>query len=217
MKGELTIDEQLDMLGDLDLEDSEIEIMERASRFHGHICPGLAIGVAASMEFLGNEERSDDEEIVAIVENDACGVDAIQTLLGCTFGKGNLVFKDHGKSVYTFFKRDTGKGQRFSVRDILFNDMDDETRNLISRVRSGDASPDERISFQRLWVEKAGEVMMKRKELFDITDVKEDVPEKARIFESFTCPSCGEKAGSHRAAEVEGKQYCIPCSEEVVE
>lgn len=62
--------------------------------FHGHECPGLAMGyrmASAAMNAL-NSIHSEDEEIVAIVENNACGVDALQCVTGCTFGKGNLIF-----------------------------------------------------------------------------------------------------------------------------
>ena len=53
-------------------------------RFHGHSCPGSAIGyrmTLAAMKLLG-VTRSGDEELVAIVENDACGVDALQCMSG---------------------------------------------------------------------------------------------------------------------------------------
>ncbi len=80
--------------------------------FHGHSCPGLAMGyrmTKAALSFLSNS-RSKDEEIVAITENDACGVDALQYLSGCTFGKGNLVFKDYGKQVFTLYNRKSKRG-----------------------------------------------------------------------------------------------------------
>jgi len=67
-------------------------------RFHGHLCPGLAIGyrmTRAALAALG-AGRAEDEDLVAVVENDACGVDAVQYLSGCTFGKGNLIFRDVG-------------------------------------------------------------------------------------------------------------------------
>jgi len=50
-----------------------------AVAFHGHACPGLALGYRAAQYALGalKAGRSDDEELVCIVENDACGVDAI--------------------------------------------------------------------------------------------------------------------------------------------
>jgi formylmethanofuran dehydrogenase subunit E len=48
------------------------------------------------------ERRSEDEELITIIETNACSADAIQVLTGCTFGKGNFFHKNHGKHVYTF-------------------------------------------------------------------------------------------------------------------
>ena len=63
----------------------------------------------AAMETL-ESFRAEDEELVAIVENDACGVDALQCVTGCTFGKGNLLFHDYGKHVYTIYSRSSRLG-----------------------------------------------------------------------------------------------------------
>jgi len=89
---------------------------EEAVRFHGHECGGLAWGYKVSLFALEklNFDRASDEELVAIVENDSCAVDGIQVVTGCTFGKGNLIFRDYGKHVYTFFNRNTGEGIRIS-------------------------------------------------------------------------------------------------------
>ncbi len=46
--------------------------------------------------------------MVALVETDMCGVDAIQFLTGCTLGKGNLIQRDSGKNAYTFVRRSAG-------------------------------------------------------------------------------------------------------------
>lgn len=109
------------------------ELWQSAVKFHGHECKGLAWGYKVAtfaMEKLGID-RSSDEELVAIVENDTCTVDGIQVVTGCTFGKGNLIFKDYGKHVYTFFNRNTGKGIRISrkkgveVDDIMLAKGDD--------------------------------------------------------------------------------------------
>jgi formylmethanofuran dehydrogenase subunit E len=62
--------------------------------FHGHLCLDIAMGyrvAKAAMRELSCE-RPRDEELVAIVENDSCSVDAVQAVTGCTFGKGNLVY-----------------------------------------------------------------------------------------------------------------------------
>jgi formylmethanofuran dehydrogenase subunit E len=64
--------------------------------FHGLACPGLAIGYRAAVHALETLHAGRDEELVAIMENDACGMDAIQAVTGCTTDKGNLIMQDPG-------------------------------------------------------------------------------------------------------------------------
>ena len=73
--------------------------IDYAIRFHGHQCGGLAIGIqAARLALREVGAPAPDEEIVAVVETDMCAVDAIQALTGCTFGKGNLIHRDWGRT-----------------------------------------------------------------------------------------------------------------------
>lgn len=90
--------------------------LARVVKFHGHFCGGILIGYRAAKIALDRlaTGRAEDEELVAIVENDSCAVDAVQVLTGCTFGKGNLFFRDHGKHVYTFALRPSGRAVRIS-------------------------------------------------------------------------------------------------------
>ena len=93
------------------------ETIDRTVAFHGHWCPGLAGGIRAAEWALSElGARSEDEELVAVVETDMCGVDAIQYLTGCTFGKGNLVYRDYGKNAFTFYRRSDGKAARLVMR-----------------------------------------------------------------------------------------------------
>ena len=90
--------------------------LEQVVKFHGHFCGGILLGyraVKVALERLGTR-RAEDEEVVAVVENDSCAVDAVQVLAGCTFGKGNLIFRDYGKHVYTFALRPSGRAVRVS-------------------------------------------------------------------------------------------------------
>ena len=66
----------------------KIAPFEEVVAFHGHACPGLAIGYRAALAALQalSVTRPVDEELVAIVENDACGIDAIQYVAGTTMG-----------------------------------------------------------------------------------------------------------------------------------
>ena len=88
----------------LSAEDTREAAWARCVAFHGHACPGLTIGFQAAryVRELFGFERAVDEELVCIAENDACGVDAIQVLLGCSLGKGNLLLRLRGKQAYNF-------------------------------------------------------------------------------------------------------------------
>ena len=162
-------------------------------RFHGHRCPGLAIGyrmaVAARDALLAC--RADDEQLVAVVENDACGVDALQVVLGCTFGKGNLVFRDVGKPVYTVFARGTGRGVRISFHG----------RGISPKA---DASRGDRIE----------EILTApRHDLMTVQPVTAPPPPPARIHGSVRCSRCGETVMETRVRTIRGQLLCIPCSE----
>jgi formylmethanofuran dehydrogenase subunit E len=62
------------------------DLLERCIAFHGHFCPGLTIGYRAALIGLRElgVERAADEDLVAICETDACGVDAVQFITGCS-------------------------------------------------------------------------------------------------------------------------------------
>lgn len=74
----------------------DISDIEGTRHFHGHSCPGLAIGIrAAEVALQEIGKHAAGEEMVSIVETDMCGVDAIQYLSSCTFEKGNLIHRDY--------------------------------------------------------------------------------------------------------------------------
>lgn len=183
-------------------------------RFHGHLCPGVTLGYCASKIALQELRagRDVDEQLVAIVENDACGIDAIQAVTGCTLGKGNLIFRDHGKHVYTFINRVTGDAIRVSLKD---READGSQKILQARVREGTASPEERETLKRLQQEKMDKMLAEPPEnYFDVKHVKVDIPEKARLFGSVKCSKCGEMTAESRARVQNGGFVCIPCFDE---
>lgn len=189
---------------------------EKALEFHGHVCVGLALGYRAAkagMESLG-ARRSPDEDLVVIAETDNCGVDAVQVVTGCTMGKGNLLFRDYGKNVYTFGRRDTGKAVRVAVDpgDTLFTE---EFRVIRDRVRQGRATDEEREQLKKLQLGAAAKILQAPdEELLQVQEVQLDLPERARIFQSVICSRCGEQVMEPRARVRDGRIVCIPCSEE---
>ena len=164
------------------------ELWKKAVAFHGHACPGLAIGVKASEAAvlkLGIGQ-SEDEEIVCVTENDACGVDAIQVLLGCSVGKGNLLFHLRGKQAFSFYNRKTGKAVRLVLRPTPAEYQTKEERFRYLQ----DAAP---------------------ASLFDVKPAVLSLPEKARLFQSLPCDGCGEVTAEHLLRLENGKKLCLDC------
>ncbi|MCD4807092.1 MAG: TraR/DksA C4-type zinc finger protein [Methanococcoides sp.] len=188
--------------------------LEDAIEFHGHLCPGLVIGYRvgtyAAEQF---KDRSEDEELVVVVENKSCGVDAIQVINGCTFGKGNLVFKDLGKHVYTFFKRGDRNALRISVNPRKRGN-DEKYNELFPKVRNGTATAEELEEFQKRHAERSYAILdIPDEELFTVKNVETEPPEKAMIYRSIACAECGEEAMETRLRVKEGKIVCLSCFE----
>ena len=189
------------------------EDFQKCVDFHGHVCPGLAIGYRAAkagMEWLSTK-RAEDEEVVAIVETDACGADAIQVLTGCTFGKGNFFHRDYGKQVFTLLGRKIGRGVRLGLRAGAL-ELSERHRQLLDRIREGSATAEERREFQQLHQVKSREIMEKPLlDLFDMKEVSPAVPPKAKIEPSKPCQICGEPTMGSKLQNHDGKETCRSC------
>jgi len=188
---------------------------QRAIEFHGHLCPGLTIGYRAAtiaMNRLG-VAKGTDEELLAVVETDACGADAIQVITGCTFGRGNFVFKDYGKQVFTVYSRAQGIGWRVAMRGGVLT-ANPQHQALFQKVARGEATPEERQLFQQAHLARALAILDLPDEVFaDIRQVELPPIPKARIFPSVQCSVCGENVMEPRARVKDGKFVCIPCAE----
>jgi formylmethanofuran dehydrogenase subunit E len=168
------------------------EIWRKCVEFHGHECPGLAIGfkVCEAVRLKMGITFSMDEEVVCVTENDACCVDAIQFLAGCSVGKGNLVYRGRGKMAFSFFNRKSGD----AIRIVLKNSfpLDNPDRAAVQEAVL-QASPDE---------------------LFDFKEPTYIVPERARRFNNLVCEQCGETAAEYMMRISEGKTICLDCNSE---
>jgi formylmethanofuran dehydrogenase subunit E len=190
------------------------ELFKKCLDFHGHLCPGLSMGYLAAMagmEWL-SARRAEDEEVVAIVETDACGVDAIQVITGCTFGKGNFIYRDYGKTAFSFFSRQTGKGVRIARKAEEQATINPEHQQLMAKIRQGSATTEERQRFHQLHEAASKRILDKQpEELFSITEITVPLPEKARIEPSINCDRCGEPTMSTKLEQMEDQQICRGC------
>lgn len=167
---------------------NEQQLWDACVAFHGHACGGLTIGYKAAvyaMELLGLT-HAEDEAVVCIAENDACGVDAIQVILGCTAGKGNLLFHLRGKQAFSFYERNSGR----SVRLVLKPTPD---------------FPDKERKFRYLQDTPAAA-------LFDKKETVLSLPERARLFVSKPCSCCGELTAESMLRLENGQLVCLDCS-----
>lgn len=173
-------------------------LWNKCVKFHGHECGGLTIGYKAALyaiELLGLQVDEDhesclshDEEIVCISENDACGCDAIQAILGCTVGKGNLLFHIRGKQAFSFYNRKNGKSAR-----------------LVLKPRPEGLSKGQSFGYYQ---------GLEPKDMFDVMAPKLALPKEASIFASYNCACCGEKTGANWIRVVDGQMLCIDCCEQ---
>ena len=157
--------------------------------FHGHECGGLTIGYKASLyaiELL-KLDFSADEQVVCISENDACGVDAVQVMLGCSVGKGNLLFHMRGKQAFSFYNRKNGK----SVR-------------LVLKPRPEGMTKAESFAYYQ---------NCQPEEMFEVKETTLRLPEAARLFDSYVCDCCGESTGANWIRLAGGQKLCLDCYE----
>lgn len=170
------------------------KLWEDAVEFHGHACPGLAIGFVAAkyaiekfdLENISRSERG--KRLVCISENDACGVDAIQLLLGCSVGKGNLLFKFRGKQAFSIYDRETNK----SIR-------------IVSKDLKREAERDERI---KILINESPE------NVFRETEIQDEIPEKAKIMKSYKCSECNENTMESMVRLQNEEILCLECYDE---
>lgn len=165
---------------------TEKTLWEKCVEFHGHACGGLTIGYKAALyaQKLLQMGHAQDEEIVCVTENDACGVDAIQVILGCSVGKGNLLFRIRGKQAFSFFRRSDGKAVRLCMKEI--EDMSREEK------------------FEYLTKQEP-------ETLFNVSVPCYQLPEEARIFRSVKCDKCGEMTAEHLIRLQGGQCLCLDC------
>jgi formylmethanofuran dehydrogenase subunit E len=186
---------------------------QKAAEFHGHTCPGLAMGYRVAKYVKEHYPRAKDEELVCIAENKSCSVDAIQSLLGCTAGKGNLILKDNGKQVFTVYSRDNNKALRIYFKGNVFKRMDE----LRQKATLGELGPEEKKEMEGLRSRVIEDILSaKDGDLLSVSDVDIPAPEKARIYPSLKCQECGEAFMEILGRTAGGKVLCKDCYEKMV-
>lgn len=162
------------------------DLIDKTIGFHGHTCPGLAIGIRVSELAMQRLNIATAKSMVCVAETDMCGVDAIQFLTDCTFGKGNLVHKDFGKAGFTFFDRNENEG--FRAVYVKQAGSSDDKNAYIKEIMDADID-----------------------ELFKVEKITTPPVKPARILQSIECENCKERVMESRIRRFDNKYLCIPC------
>lgn len=195
----------------------------RVGEFHGHICPGIALGIMATLAGLKEMGILDAvnnglEDMLAIVETNACFSDGVQYVSGCTLGNNALIYRDFGKTAVTFALRSRPLGVRVRVKPEYAKIIDEgapEFFPLMDKViRQRDGSVEDEAAFMRAGRQAAVALLKTRPEAFLATaSVELDLPPYAPITETSICPVCGEPFMSVKGVwRSNGGTVCRACA-----
>ncbi|MGB4701638.1 MAG: FmdE family protein, partial [Syntrophomonadaceae bacterium] len=143
---------------------------EATVKFHGHICPGVAVGHRAcwyARKLLNLTSPSLAPEYVVVAENDLCGLDAVQVNTGCTVGNDGLIINLQGKQAFSFINKKTGLGVRIVLEAPLWDS--NHPIELPHKVKLGTATPEEAQEFFRLRLQRGEQLLeLTDEELFKV-------------------------------------------------
>lgn len=181
---------------------SQEEDLELAVMLHGHLAPGLALGVRMSrvaMARLGMKKGS--RKYLGIAETSRCLSDAMQATTGCTMGHANAVIQDYGKLALTLARVDTKEGVRVALRE------NSRRYSALMRkwmLREGKLSKDEEK-------ELGMELMELPEEYLDVSEVKINLESDFDNSGIVKCEECGELIPKGIAV-IEDKILCRGCA-----
>jgi formylmethanofuran dehydrogenase subunit E len=186
-------------------------------KFHGHKCPAMPLGLkaaCAAMNTLG-VERAKDKELMLLAEtadNHAAGcfVDGLMTVTGCTYGKSNIKKLYYGKMAFTLIDIRNKKAVRVSLKPKFFEKMLESP--FIAERKKGIAPQDVDPKIADPLIERV--LNLKNEEFLDISPVFDYEYKKVPgVMEADFCDVCNEAVFIDKLKFIDGKQVCIPCSE----
>ncbi|MGI6656691.1 MAG: FmdE family protein [Desulfobulbus sp.] len=184
--------------------ESFAQLLEKATRIHGHICAGQVLGVRmamAGLEWIGihDPQGADRKKLYVLVEIDRCATDAIQSVTGCSLGKRSLRWLDFGIMAATFVNLETGKAVRIVARE--------ESRELADSY-----CPEIENRYDR---QLEAYKQMPLNELFTFQPVRvplRDCDMPGRPTRRVQCQRCGDWVQDHRDQLQDGEIICQACA-----
>ncbi len=176
--------------------------IELAVALHGHLAPGIALGLRMSeLALLHLNTKKGDKHLIGISETARCLADAVQAATGCTPGHGNAYVEDYGKLAITIGDARTKKGVRVALRDNAGN-----FSPLMNKwaMRLGKLSHEEENELSKRLLDMD-------KQYFLIQDI---LIEKSQDFDNSSvvrCSICGEYIPENLIEKKDDGVYCKAC------
>jgi len=98
-----------------------------------------------------------------------------------------LLFHMRGKSAYSFYNRKTGKAVR-----------------LVLKPRPEKITKEASFAYYQA---------CRPEEMFDVKEATIQLPEKAKLFDSYICDCCGEVTGANWIRLAGDRKLCLDCYE----
>ncbi len=177
------------------------KLYEDAVKLHGHMCPGVILGVrmaVAGMHALEVDPFSPGRALRVTVETRRCATDAVQSATHCSLGLGSLSVRDSGKMAAVFSLADTSRAFRVFALE--------SSREAADRLMPEVEGRHERQT--RAYRVLADDVM------FQVTPVELLTPARGHgktPREKASCPQCGEEFDVSKGTRAKEGLLCANC------
>ncbi len=179
------------------------KIVNLAIDLHGHLAPGIALGLRMSEISLSRmNTKKGDKHLVGISETARCLADAMQAASGCTLGHGSAFVEDYGKLALTLGDVRTGKGVRVALKDEA-NKHSTLMNKWMMRLGKLSHEEEEDLGMQLLDMEERHFLIQ------DVEISRGQNFEKSRIV---TCKICGELIPESLTERKGIEIYCKSCA-----
>ena len=182
-------------------------------RFHGHECPGAAVGLRMAQVAVSRFGRNTpSNKIVAVSENDTCSADAVQVVTGCTFGTRTFIHQDHGKNAVTFWRLADGAGVRVAAKPGSDAFRSPEIWALARKVDDGTATDAEQRQFSELQAARIKRILAaEASDILVTEEVGTEAPAHKKLSPYDTCQNCGDLTSVAILHNHRGRMLCVTC------
>jgi len=178
------------------------KIIKLATSLHGHLAPGIALGLRMSELALSHlNKKKGDKHLIGISETSRCLADAVQAATGCTLGHGNALVENYGKLAITLADARTRKGVRVALRE---NATDFSSLMNKWMLRLGKLTHDEEEKLSK-------ELLNLDENYFSICVVEINTGQNFENSGIISCSECGEFIPKSLTITKENAVYCMAC------